>query len=107
MKLLAVAGIVAALAAASPVQAQLFYVGIRGGAGVPKGAFEDAPASQEQFLAGAKHGFGYGLDAGINLGPLGFYAGFDKINFDCATETCGADDSRYKLQGVSAGVRLS
>ena len=98
---------VAARATATPVQAQLFYVGIRGGAGIPKGSFEDQATTQEQLLAGAKQGFGYGLDAGINLGPLGFYAGFDKIDFECAPQSCGGEDSKYKLQGVSAGVRLS
>lgn len=96
------------LAFAAPLEAQLFYVGIRGGAGVPTGAFEDPQfATEEQFVAGAKAGFGYGLDAGINLGPVGVYAGFDKINFECAEQSCGSADSKYRLQGVSAGVRLS
>lgn len=107
MRFLAAAAVAAALAVATPVQAQLFYFGIRGGAGVPKGSFEDPAATQDQFLAGARQGFGYGLDAGINLGPLGLYAGFDKIDFDCAPESCGGEDSKYRLQGVSAGVRLS
>ncbi len=107
MKVLAIA-LTTSLALAIPVQAQLFYVGLRGGAGVPTGSFEDPQfASQEQFVAGAKAGFGYGLDAGINLGPIGVYAGFDKINFECAEQSCGSSDSKYKLQGVSAGVRLS
>ena len=108
MKLLVMISVAAGMAIATPVQAQLFYIGVRGGAGVPKGAFEDKEfATEDQFLAGAKAGFGYGLDAGINLGPLGVYAGFDKINFECAPESCSAEDSKYKLQGVSAGVRLS
>jgi opacity protein-like surface antigen len=108
MKLLSMIAVGAGIALATPVQAQLFYVGVRGGAAVPKGAFENEQfASQEQFLAGAKQSFGYGADAGINLGPLGFYAGYDKIDFDCAPGSCGSEDSKYKLEGVSAGVRLS
>ena len=109
MKLVIKAAIVIGLtAAATPAEAQLFYFGIRGGAGIPTGAFADSTqgTAQDQFLTGAKAGFGYGLDAGINLGPLGIYAGFDHINFDCEAQSCGAD-TKYRLQGVSAGVRLS
>jgi opacity protein-like surface antigen len=96
------------IGAATPLHAQLFYVGLRGGAGVPAGAFgESATPSEESLLVGAKSGFGYGLDAGINLGPLGFYAGFDQMRFDCADESCPADDGTYKLKGVSGGIRLS
>ena len=105
MRIALVLGIVAV---AAPLEAQLFYVGLRGGAGVPTGVFSDTTqgGAQNQFLAGAKAGFGYGLDAGINLGPLGVYAGFDHINFECEEQVCAAD-SKYKLQGVSAGLRLS
>ena len=109
MRLVIKAAIVVGLAAAAtPAEAQLFYFGIRGGAGIPKGAFADSTqgTAQDQFLTGAKAGFGYGLDAGVNLGPLGIYAGFDHINFDCEAQSCSAD-TKYKLQGVSAGVRLS
>lgn len=105
------AGIFLALGSAVtalPAQAQLFYIGIRGGAGIPTGVFADSAAgtSQQRLLAAAGSGFGYGLDAGINLGPLGFYAGFDHINFECNEQAC-ADDGKYELQGVSAGLRLS
>ena len=72
---------------------------------VPSG--ESTAPTEGSLLVGAKSGFGYGLDAGINLGPIGFYAGFDKIQFDCSEESCAADDGSYKLQGVSGGVRLS
>ncbi len=96
------------LASATPLHAQLLYVGLRGGAGIPTGSFSETSSSSESgVLDGARAGFGYGLDAGINLGPLGFYAGFDRMKFDCAEQSCGARDSKYKLQGVSAGVRLS
>jgi len=96
------------IATATPLHAQLFYVGLRGGAGIPTGSFSEISSSSEAgVLDGAKAGFGYGLDAGINLGPLGFYAGFDRIRFDCAEQSCGGRDSKYKLQGASAGVRLS
>lgn len=109
MKLLmGIAFAVFAAAAAAPLQAQLFYVGIRGGAGIPSGVFADSVqgTNEERLLSGAKAGFGYGLDAGVNLGPLGVYAGFDRINFDCEPEAC-ASDGKYRLQGVSAGLRLS
>ena len=96
------------LLSASPVSAQLFYVGLRGGAALPTGAFgETEGATSDRVLEGAKTGFGYGLDAGINLGPLGVYAGFDQMRFDCAETSCAADDGKYKLMGASAGVRLS
>ncbi len=93
---------------AGPAEAQLFYVGIRGGAAIPTGAFgETGATAEDQLVQGAKTGFGYGLDAGINLGPIGIYAGFDKMRFECAEGSCSAPDSKLKLQGVSAGVRLS
>jgi opacity protein-like surface antigen len=109
MKFLMVTAI-AGLAFYSPARAdaQLFYVGIRGGAAMPAGVFGETDTnSSETVLEGAKTGFGYGLDAGINLGPLGFYAGFDQLRFECAESACPADDGKYKLKGASAGVRLS
>ena len=106
--LVSIALVAGFLGAATPLHAQLFYVGVRGGAGIPAGAFgESATPSEESLLVGAKNGFGYGLDAGINLGPLGFYAGFDRMQFDCSEESCAADDGSYKLKGVSGGIRLS
>lgn len=93
---------------AVPVHAQSFHIGLRGGAGVPTGAFADDPSGggADALVAGAKTGFGYGLDAGVGLGMFGVYAGFDNINFDCETATC-TTDGKYKLAGVSAGVRIN
>jgi opacity protein-like surface antigen len=98
------AGMVAT--AASPLSAQLLYVGVRGGAGIPHGKFSETQGAIGQVADGAKTGFGYGLDAGVNLGPIGLYAGFDRIEFECDEAAC-ASDSNYKLQGISGGVRLS
>lgn len=85
--------------------AQGIYVGLRGGAGVPTGDFSSESSSQYT-LDNAKSGFGYGLDAGIALGMLGIYAGFDHMNFDCESGTCGSD-GKYQLQGVAAGLRVN
>ena len=100
-----IGGILAASAA--PLSAQLAYFGIRGGAGVPNGTFSDPyqASATDGVIRGAKLGTGYGLDAGVGLGPLGLYAGYDHIDFDCATAACSAS-GKYKLEGVSAGVRL-
>lgn len=100
-----VAGILAASAA--PLHAQLAYFGVRGGMGVPSGTFSDAyqATATDGVIRGAKPGTGYGLDAGVNLGPLGFYAGYDHIDFDCETAACSST-GKYKLEGVSAGIRL-
>ncbi len=100
-----IAGVIAASAA--PVHAQLAYIGIRGGAGVPNGTFSDPfqANAQDGVIRGAKPGLGYGVDAGVGLGVLGFYAGYDHIDFDCETAACSSS-GKYKLQGVSAGVRL-
>lgn len=100
-----IAGILAGSAA--PLRAQLAYIGVRGGMGVPSGTFSDPfqANAQDGVIRGAKPGFGYGVDAGVGLGPLGFYAGYDHIDFECETSAC-ASDTRYKLEGVSAGVRL-
>jgi hypothetical protein len=85
--------------------AQGFYLGLRGGAGIPTGSFSETESSATA-LDAAKSGFGYGLDAGLGFGPLGVYAGFDHINFDCESSTCNSD-GKYKLQGVTAGVRIN
>src|SRR6478672_4821902 len=100
-----VAGILAA--SALPLHAQLAYVGVRGGMGVPSGTFAETfqPGATDGVIRGAKPGSGYGLDAGVNLGPLGFYAGYDHIDFGCETAACSSS-GKYKLEGVSAGVRL-
>ena len=93
------------LLSAAPLHAQLLYVGVRGTAGVPNGTFAETmqPTAQDGVLRGAKTGTGYGLDAGVGLGPLGIYAGYDRIDFGC--DAC-ASNAKYKLSGVSAGVRL-
>lgn len=85
--------------------AQLFFVGVRAGAGIPAGTFAEAGASSDGVLRGAKPGLGYGLDAGVGLGPVGLYAGTDRIQFDCRPESCAAS-GKYKLTGVSVGLRM-
>jgi hypothetical protein len=99
-------GGIAFASASAPAEAQGFYLGLRGGAGVPTGDFSDESGSSAAVAAAAKTGFGYGLDAGLNLGPLGVYAGFDHMNFDCEATACSSEGN-YKLQGVAAGVRLA
>ena len=96
--------VLAAALASAPAQAQGFYIGLRGGAGVPTGDFSNTGSSSTAIDA-AKSGFGYGADAGLGFGPIGVYAGFDNINFDCESNTCNSD-GKYRLQGVAAGVRL-
>lgn len=109
MKLISKLAITAGLSICSalPARAQLFYVGVRGGAGIPTGGFGEAGStSGDPFLKGARPGLGYGLDAGISLGPiLGAYASTDRIDFDCLSQSC-ATSGKYKLKGVSAGVRV-
>jgi opacity protein-like surface antigen len=108
----AVAGLVIT-AAASPLHAQLLYGGVRVGAGVPSGMFGGCgtfagsanTTSQDGAIGCATTGFGYGLDAGVGLGVLGFYAGYDRIDFGCDATVCGSS-GKYRLTGVSAGVRL-
>jgi hypothetical protein len=97
-------GAVTLLASAAPLRAQLAYVGVRGVAGVPANTFAETFQAGSQDVRGAKQGTGYGFDAGIGLGVLGLYAGYDHIDFGCETAACGAD-GKYKLNGVSAGVR--
>lgn len=103
LRSIAIAG---CLLPATALHAQGFYFGLRGGAGFPTGAFSDETSASSTALDAAKSGFGYGADAGIALGPLGIYAGFDHINFDCESANCNTD-GKYKLQGVAAGIRLS
>ncbi len=90
---------------ASQLGAQGIYFGLRGGGAFPTGDFSNETTGSTAVLDAAKSGFGYGADAGIQLGPAGIYAGFDHINFDCASDTCNSD-GKYKLQGVTAGVKL-
>jgi len=93
--------------AASPLAAQSISIGLRGTGSVPTGTFsQDQTSANGAVIEGAKNGFGYGLDAGIGVGPIGIYAGFDHVQFDCQTTTCSTD-GKYTLQGVTAGVKLS
>jgi hypothetical protein len=50
--------------------------------------------------------FGYGLELGVGLGPIGLYGGFDHINFGCGTAACGGD-GKYTLQGVTLGLKVA
>ena len=96
----------ALLSFAASAEAQSISFGLRGSGGFPTGSFSETSApSSAAVVQGAKSGFGYGADLGVSLGPLGVYAGFDHIAFDCETTTCGSD-GEYTLQGVTAGVKL-
>jgi len=101
----ALAVVTAFILSAAPLSAQGFYIGLRGGAGIPTGSFSESESSATT-LDAAKTGFGYGLDAGLGIGLIGVYAGFDHINFDCESATCNSD-GKYKLQGITAGVRVN
>jgi len=93
----------------SSLAAQSIYFGLRGTGSIPTGTFAETGTSSTTNTAvieGAKNGFGYGLDAGIGIGPIGVYVGFDHIKFDCETATCQSD-GKYTLQGATAGVKLS
>jgi opacity protein-like surface antigen len=87
--------------------AQLFYAGVRGGAAIPTGSFSETGqgSSSDALLRAAKPGLGYGVDAGVGLGPIGLYAGADRIDFECETASCAAS-GKYRLKGASAGLRL-
>jgi hypothetical protein len=92
---------------ASTLTAQSISIGLRGTGSIPTGTFsQDQTSVNGTAIEGAKNGFGYGLDAGIAVGAIGVYAGFDHIKFDCQTTTCSTD-GKYTLQGVTAGVKLS
>jgi hypothetical protein len=102
-----------ALAAASlalvalPLHAQSFSIGLRGTSTLPIGDSADPQASSSgQIVAGATNGFGYGLDVGLAVGPLGIYGGFDHVNFGCGTPACPSD-GRYTLQGVTLGLKAT
>jgi opacity protein-like surface antigen len=95
------------LIVAASLSAQSISIGLRGSGSFPTGSFaQQEPANNEELITGAKSGFGYGLDVGLGIGPIGLYAGFDHIKFDCQTETCQSD-GKYTLQGVTAGVKLA
>src|SRR4051812_46430289 len=84
---------------AAAVGAQTISFGLRGTGSFPTGSFADdqGSAANAALIQGAKSGFGYGLDAGIGFGPIGLYAGFDHVKFDCETATCRSD-GKYTLQ---------
>lgn len=91
---------------ASSGSAQSISIGLRGTGSLPIGAFAKAqPADTGTLIAGAKNGFGYGLDVVLGFGPIGIYGGFDQVKFDCETDTCQSD-GKYTMQGVTAGVKL-
>jgi len=91
----------------STLSAQYISIGVRGTGSVPTGSFGgDQTATNTAVIEGAKNGFGYGLDVGVGIGPIGAYAGFDHIKFDCETSTC-QQDGKYTLQGATVGVKLA
>src|SRR6478672_10122870 len=93
------------------LSAQSISFGLRGGGAFPASPFSDAltvtngcPACNTigpTAMAAAKNGFGYGLEAGLQLGVAGVYASFDHVNFDCESYTCNSD-GKYKLMGATA-----
>lgn len=93
---------------ASSLSAQSLFIGLRGTGSIPTGGFADASTTtaDSAVIAGAKNGFGYGLDVGVGLGPIALYAGFDHIKFDCETATCRSNGT-YTLQGGTVGVKLA
>jgi hypothetical protein len=94
-------------ASTSTLSAQYISIGLRGTGSVPTGAFGGDPTAQNTAaIEGAKNGFGYGLDVGVGIGPIGAYAGFDHIKFDCEATTC-QQDGKYTLQGATVGVKLA
>jgi hypothetical protein len=99
--------VVAFSTAGTALDAQSISFGLRGTGSIPTGAFaETQTVGSDAVMQGAKSGFGYGLDAGVSLGMLGVYAGFDHIKFDCETPTCRTD-GKYTMQGVAVGVKIS
>jgi Outer membrane protein beta-barrel domain len=89
------------------IQSQSISIGMRGTGSIPTGSFSDTQTSSDAtVIAGAKNGFGYGLDVGLGLGMFGVYGGFDHIKFDCETTTC-TSNGKFTLQGVAVGVKLS
>jgi hypothetical protein len=90
---------------ASPLRAQSLSIGLRGTSTLPTGSFADPQlSSSSELVAGAKSGFGYGLDVGLAFGPLGIYGGFDHVKFSCETAICQGGGN-YTLQGVTLGLK--
>ena len=92
---------------ATPLAAQSISIGLRGSGSFPTGDFAETSSSTTNtaLIEGAKSGFGYGAEVGLSFGPIGAYASFDHIKFDCETTTC-TNDGKYTLQGVTAGLKL-
>jgi opacity protein-like surface antigen len=93
---------------AMPLSAQSISIGLRGTGSFPTGDFaetQSSTAGSTAVIEGAKSGFGYGAEVGLSFGPIGAYASFDHIKFDCETTTC-TNDGKYTLQGVTAGLKL-
>jgi opacity protein-like surface antigen len=91
---------------ASPLSAQSITFGLRGTGSFPTGDFaEDPTATNSTVVRGAKQGFGYGAELGVSMGPIGAYASFDHIAFDCEASACSTD-GEYTLQGVTVGAKL-
>ena len=100
-------GVLAISMIPATASAQWISLALRGSGGIPTGTFaEDQSSSSSGVVSGAKNGFGYGLEAGAGIGPIGAYAGFDHIKFDCQVITC-YDAGNYTLQGASIGLKLS
>ena len=108
MKAIVTLGLTLSLAAlAVPASAQSFSFGLRGTGSFPTGDFaETSTSTNSALIQGAKSGFGYGAEVGLGLGPIGAYASFDHIAFDCETAAC-TSTGEYTLQGVTAGLKLS
>ena len=88
--------------------AQALYAGIRGSAGIPTGEFsqEATGTGNAALLRGASAGLGYGFDAGLGATLVGFYASYDRIQFDCRSGSCSSS-GKYEAAGISAGARVS
>src|SRR6476659_4253025 len=59
------------------LSAQSISFGLRGSGSFPTGSFaqqQTTAPSSDVVLEGAKSGFGYGLDVGLGVGPIGIYA---------------------------------
>lgn len=105
---LRVASLFASLAMlGTSVSAQTISVGLRGTGSIPTGSFAQAQTDRNgALIEGAKNGFGYGLDVVVGFGPIGIYGGFDKVKFDCETDTCQTD-GKYTMQGVAVGLKFA
>lgn len=99
-----------AVLGARDAEAQGLSFSLRGGGGSAMGDFARSASSTSDpsaFVAGAKSGFGMGVDATLSFTRgMGLYAGFDRVAFACDDSACGSD-GEYNLAGVTAGVHLA